>query len=105
MKTYLNELLSARTAAILIVLLAVFAATGGAQTALQGQLAVRALSNDDIGTYKLPATTERSGGLPTVAVGAATYLDALIDINVPGDQIAGVSWEFTSKPAESKAEF
>ena len=88
-----------------MVLLAVFAATGGAQTALQGQLAVRALSQDDITTYKLASTTERAGGLPTIGVGAATYLDALVDINVPADQIAGVTWEFAGKPADSKAEF
>src|SRR5579862_8064749 len=102
MKIQLKRILSTPTAALLIVLLAVCVATGGAQTTLLSQLAVRALSQDDIGTYKLPATTERSGGLSTIGLGQATYLDALLDVNVPPDQIAGVTWALTS-PAGSNA--
>ena len=101
MKTYFKKFLSAPTAAVLIVLLAVCAATGSAQTPVS-QLAVRALSQDDIGTYKLPATTERSGGLATIGLGQATYLDALLDITIPANQIAGVTWALTS-PANSAA--
>jgi hypothetical protein len=102
MKIQLKKFLSAPTASTLIILLVVCAATGGAQTTPQSQLAVRALSQDDIGTYRLPATTERSGGLATIGLGQATYLDALLDINVPADQIAGVTWALT-KPANSTA--
>jgi hypothetical protein len=102
MKIQLKKFLSAPTAVTLMILLLVCAATGGAQTTLQSQLAVRALSQDDIGNYKLPATTERSGGLATIGLGQATYLDALLDINVPSDQIAGVAWALT-KPANSNA--
>ena len=105
MKIHMKQLLSAHTAAVLVVLLAVFAATGGAQTTLQGQLSVRTLTQDDINAYKLPATTEKAGGLTTVGLGQAVYLDALVDINVPADQIAGVTWALTSKPAGSNADF
>jgi hypothetical protein len=103
MKIQMKKFLSAPTAAMLIVLLAVCAATGGAQTTLLSQLAVRALPQDDIDNYKLPATMERSGGLATIGLGQATYLDALLDINVPADQIVGVTWALSSKPANSNA--
>jgi hypothetical protein len=76
-----------------------------AQTTLAAQLALRPLNNDDIAAYKLPATIERSAGLSTVAIGQAIFLEAQIDINVPASQIAGVTWEFTKKPAASKADF
>src|SRR5579864_3436850 len=102
MNTHMKMFLSAHTAAILIALLIACAATGSAQTTLPSQLAVRALSQDDIGTYKLPATTERSGGLATIGLGQAAYLDALLDITVPADQIASVTWALT-QPANSTA--
>jgi hypothetical protein len=102
MNTQVKKFLSAPTAAVLIVLLTVFAAIAGAQITPLSALAVRGLTQDEINTYQLPATTERSGGLATIAVGQATYLGALLDITIPANQIAGVTWALTA-PANSNA--
>ncbi|HME06500.1 MAG TPA: multiheme c-type cytochrome [Bryobacteraceae bacterium] len=88
---------------LLIALTAVPALSG--QTTLQAQLVTRPVTNEDIGNYKLPATTEVTGGLTTVGVGQPFYLEAQIDITVPATQIANVAWALTSKPANSKATF
>src|SRR5215472_5717269 len=71
--------------------------TMSAQTKLNAQLAARALTQDVIGTYKLPATTERSAGLSTVGVGEAVYLEAQVDIAVPASQIADVEWAISGR--------
>jgi len=87
--------------AVLLVVLS--AITVSAQTTLLAQLATRPMNNDDITAYKLPATTENTGGLSTVGVGQPVYLEAQADITVPASQIAGVTWTITSQPAGSKA--
>src|ERR1035438_5830875 len=90
-------------------LLAVVLLTGVATTAvdaqinLQGQLVLRPLTAGDITTYQLPATTDRSGGLTTVGIGQAVYLDAEVNIAEPASDINGVTWTLTSKPSGSKA--
>ena len=86
-----------------LMIAAMFAATVSAQTALKGQLVTRPLTTDDIALYKLPATTERSGGLSTVGLGQAVFLEADVDSTVPASQIAGVTWALSKKPASSKA--
>lgn len=88
---------------VLIALAAVPALSG--QTTLQAQLVTRPVNHEEIGTYKLPATTEISGGLSTVGVGQPFYLEADVDITIPAKQIAGVTWALTSQPANSKATF
>jgi len=103
MKIKTTKFLSAPTAAMLIVLLAVCATTALAQTALKAQLATRPISRDDIAAYSLPATTELTGGLTTVGLGQPVHLEAQVDINVPASQIAGVTWTLSSKPAGSNA--
>src|SRR5689334_2832464 len=88
---------------LLAVVLIVSAAALSAQTALKGQLVTRPLTQDDIALYKLPATTERSGGLSTIGLGQAVFLEADVDSTVPASQIAGVTWALSKKPASSKA--
>ena len=78
-------------------------ATLNAQTTMQPRLVVRALTNGDIATYKLPSTTQVSGGLETVALGEPLYLEVQIDIGITANQIAGVIWTLTTKPAGSSA--
>ena len=94
-----------RTAICLVaaVMIAMCAIPLSAQTPLKGQLVTRPLTQDDIALYKLPATTERSGGLSTIGLGQAVFLEAEVDIAVPGSQIAGVTWALAKKPANSKA--
>src|SRR5437763_12961658 len=86
-----------------MVLAAAAAITASAQSSLQGQLAVRALSRDDIAAYSLPATTELSGGLSTVGVGTPVYLEAQVASTVPASDIASVTWSISGKPAGSAA--
>src|ERR1035438_4856309 len=95
----------AQTTAICLALLlvAVCAPVLNAQTTLAAQLISRPVTNDDISGLKLPATVERSGGLNTVGLGQAAYLEADVDITVPASQIAGVKWTIESQPTGSKA--
>src|SRR5215469_12773788 len=86
-----------------IVLSALCAVNLSAQTALQSQLVLRPMNQDDITLYKLPSTTEFSGGLSTIGIGSAVYLEAQLDLAVPASQIASVTWAITDKPAGSKA--
>jgi len=87
-----------------VALMAVAATTTlNAQTTQQPRLVVRALTNGDIANYKLPSTTQVSGGLNTVALGEPLYLEVQIDIGISAQQIAGVVWTLTSKPAGSQA--
>src|SRR5580692_5421171 len=82
--------------ALLIAVATVPVASG--QTNLAAQLVPRAVTNDDIANYKLPASAENSGGLTTVGIGQPFYLEADVDITVPAKQIAGVTWTLTGQP-------
>jgi hypothetical protein len=88
---------------LVALMIAVCAPIVNAQTTLAAQLISRPVTNDDINNLKLPATVERSGGLNTVGLGQAAYLEADVDINVPASQIAGVKWTIESQPTGSKA--
>ncbi len=88
---------------LVLLLIAMCAPIINAQTTLAAQLISRPVTNDDINGLKLPATVERSGGLNTVGLGQAAYLEADVDIKVPASQIAGVKWTIESQPAGSKA--
>lgn len=76
-----------------------------AQTAPAAKVSFRPMTRDDIAAYKLPSTTQVSGGLSTVGIGEPLYLEALIDIAVPTAEIVSVDWAFTRKPADSQADF
>jgi hypothetical protein len=86
-----------------MVLAAVVVTTAIAQTGLQGQLSIRPLSRDDIAASSLPATTELSGGLATVGIGAPVYLEALVTNSIDASDITGVTWAISSKPGTSAA--
>ncbi len=90
---------------LVVLMIAVCAPIVNAQTTttLAAQLIARPVTPDDVTNYKLPATTEHTGGLNTVGLGQAVNLEADVDINVPASQISGVTWTIASQPTGSKA--
>lgn len=84
-----------------MLLLATVAAS--AQIPLQAQLVLRPVTPGDIAAYKLPSTTDVSGGLLNVGLGQPAYLEAQINIAVPASDISGVTWTLQSKPSGSQA--
>jgi len=99
----IQKCIPAASTCFLAVLLVVLCAANVSAQTLAAQLATRAVTNDDISAYSLPATTDRSGGLTTVGLGEAVYLDAEVAISVPSSQISSVTWSLASKPAGSTA--
>ena len=87
-----------------VVLMTMVAAiTASAATALNGQLVLRPLTPGDVTIYKLPSTTENSGGLTTVGVGTPVYLEAEVNIAIAPSNIVSVTWALTNTPAFSAA--
>ncbi len=95
----------APTCLVAVVLMAVGAATkvGAAAPALQGQIAVRPLTPQDIKDYKLTGL-QGASGLSTVGLGQPAYLEALVNIAIAPSNIVGVTWVLTNKPPGSAAE-
>ncbi|HEY5042123.1 MAG TPA: hypothetical protein VIK53_08980 [Verrucomicrobiae bacterium] len=81
------------------------AATIQAATALNANLTLRPLSAVDVANpnYALPSNSELSGGLNTVGVGTAVYLEAEVNIAIPTADITNVTWSLTVKPVGSTA--
>ena len=77
--------------------------TAKAQTNLQPQIALRPLTAVDRTTYGLPSSTELSGGLSTVGIGTAVYLEVEVNTNFPASGITNVTWSLIAKPAGSMA--
>jgi hypothetical protein len=77
--------------------------TTHAATALQGRIILRPMTAVEVTTYGLPAGTELSGGLTTVGVGAAIYLEADVNIAIPASDVTNVTWSLTAKPTGSTA--
>jgi hypothetical protein len=87
-----------------VVLLAVGAPLAvDAQTSLKAKVAFRAVTRDDIAAFKLPSTTQISGGLSTVGVGQPAHLEVLVDSKIPAAEIVAVNWTITRKPGSSNA--
>jgi len=87
-----------------VALMAVAATTTmNAQTLQAPRLALRAVTPGDISTYKLPSTTQVSGGLGTVGLGEPLYLEVQVDITIPAAQLGGVTWSISEAPSGSKA--
>ncbi len=103
MLNQINKCISARSICLQAVLLAILCAASGYAQSLKAQLTTRPMTRDDIAAYKLPATTELTGGLTTVGLGQPAFLEAQVDISVPPSQISSVTWTLTSKPATSSA--
>ena len=89
--------------AVALLIMAGTAILSAQTTVLPPRFAVRALTSGDISAYKLPSTTQMSGGLTTVALGEPAYVEVQIDASIPASQIAGVIWILSYKPAGSSA--
>lgn len=72
-----------------------------AQTALQAHIVPRPLSAVDRTAYGLASSTELSGGLSTVGIGTAVYLEVEVNTNYPAANITNVTWSLIAKPAGS----
>jgi hypothetical protein len=80
---------------------AAWVTVAGAQTSLQPRVISRPVVPSDIGDYKLPANTETSGGLSTIAVGTPAYLEAEVSLAFPASNVTSVVWSLTAKPFSS----
>ena len=69
---------------------------------LNGRLLPRPLTPGDKGTYGLPASLEVSGGINTVGVGTAVYLETEINSVIPASNITNMTWSL-SGPVGSAA--
>jgi hypothetical protein len=92
------------TCLLAIVMMAMGAAKIGqaAAPALQGQVAIRPLTPQEIKTYSLTGL-QGADGLANVGLGRPAYLDALVNIAVPAADITNVTWALTYKPIASTA--
>jgi hypothetical protein len=70
---------------------------------LQGRLAVRPLTPQDIKDYALPAGTQVASGMSTVGLGVPVHLEAWVNLAIAPADIVGVSWALTGKPLGSTA--
>src|ERR1039457_544161 len=86
-----------------VALMAVAATTTLNAATLAPRLALRALTPGDIATYKLPSTSQVSGGLGTVGLGEPLYMEVQVDATIPAAQLGGVVWAITESPNGSKA--
>src|ERR1700677_3642920 len=101
MKPVIHGMFGLITAAAFIAMGAL--TTAQAQTALQGQLVLRPVTDVDQATYGLASTTEICGGLTTVGVGTAVYPEAEVNIAIPHADITSVTWTLTAAPRGSVA--
>lgn len=103
----LNQIwkMSACFAAAVLTLLGNATAARAAAPALNGKLVLRPLTSGDVKNtnYFLPSDSELSGGLTTVGVGTAVYLDAEVNVAIPAADITNVTWSVTAKPLGSVA--
>ena len=84
----------------------VTAITASAATpALNGQIVLRPLTPGDVTKYKLPSAIENSGGLNTIGIGAAIYLEVEVNSAIPASNIVSVTWALTNVPNGSVATF
>src|SRR5436309_15824861 len=93
------------TAIGLLLLAAGLPAQAAAPPPLQGQLIARPLTSGDKTVFGLPASLELSGGISTVGVGTAVYLEAEINKAVALSDVTNVTWALTTAPVGSAATF
>lgn len=86
-----------------VMLLMIVPIIANAQTNLNARLTLRPLTTGDVTVYKLPAITETSAGMTTVAIGTPAYLEVQVDSGIKASDISGVVWTLNSKPAASTA--
>lgn len=74
---------------------------GTGLNAQEGKLVSRPLTPMEISDLGLPSTTQTSGGLKNVGVGAPIYIEAQVPA---GTVVTGVAWTLAGKPDGSAAE-
>jgi hypothetical protein len=100
-KIALRKLLGRSIAVALMA--AGFLSTARAATSLGGQFILSPVTAHEVSVYGLPSSTELSGGLSTVGVGTAVYLEADVSSAIPTADITSVTWSLTAKPMGSAA--
>src|SRR5579859_1950452 len=78
------------------ILIGLGAGSARAAAPLQAQLVSRPLTPGDKTVYSLPSSLEVSGGMKTVPVGAAVYLEVLLNNAIPAADITSVTWGLTT---------
>ena len=78
------------------------ATTAGAATALNGSIALRPLTPQEITDYSL-TNAQGASGLNAVGVGQPAYLDALVNKAIAPSSIVSVTWVLTNRPVGSAA--
>jgi hypothetical protein len=101
----MKQIKQASTSLLAVGLMTLVAAitASAAAPALNGKLVLRPLTPGDVTVYKLPSTTENSGGLTTVGKGTPVYLEAEINSAIPAANIVSVNWTLTNAPQFSVA--
>jgi hypothetical protein len=89
-------------AVALMTLVAAITASAASPPALTPLIVLRPLTPGDVTNYKLPSTTENSGGLNTVGVGTPVYLEAEVNSAIAPSNIVSVTWVLTNTPILSK---
>jgi len=93
-----------RTLLTLAILVAVFIGlvSQAQAAALQGRLALRPLTPQEVKDYSLTGI-QTASGLTTIALGQPAYIDALINTAVPTSDNVTVVWTLTNAPVGSVA--
>jgi hypothetical protein len=102
-----HQLLNARACLAVVALFTLLVAitASAATSVLPSQIVLRPLTPGDVSAYKLPSTTEVSGGLNNVGVGTAVYLEAEVSSTIAASNIVSVTWSLTATPPGSAAAF
>jgi len=97
MKRNLKTLASgAALSAIAFMVVGVVTPAGAAPPALQGSVAIRTLTPQELKDYNLTNNVQLASGLNTVGIGQPAYLEALLNNKVPVPDITNVSWTLTA---------
>jgi hypothetical protein len=83
-------------------LLAVGMSSAEAATALNGKIALRPVTPQDIVDYKLTGS-QGASGLDTIGLGQPAYLEVLVNSAVPAADITNVTWAIAQGPLGSSA--
>ena len=73
-----------------------------AAVALNGQIAIRPLTPQEIKDYSLTGT-QGASGLATIGIGQPAYLEALVNTAIAPSDIVAVTWSLTNRPVGSAA--
>jgi len=90
-------------AGLVATMMALNTVTVARAQSLQAHIVLRPLTAVDRTTYGLPSSTDYSGGLSTVGIGTAVYLEVEVNTNFPALDITNVTWSLIAEPAGSMA--